>query len=53
MVFRIKIEQLVALLDKRPPSPLGRAMLALLGDVTGSVSATPAALTGTATLAIR
>jgi hypothetical protein len=53
VVFRIKIEALVALLDKRPPSPLGRAMLALLGDVTGSVSATPAALTGTATVAIR
>jgi hypothetical protein len=53
VVFRIKIGQLVTLLGKRPPSPVGRALLGMLGDLTGSLSATPAALTGTATLAIR
>jgi hypothetical protein len=53
VVFRLHLDELIALLDKHPPSGAGRSLLALLGDLTGSVSATPAALTGNATLAIR
>ena len=52
-VFRLHLDELIALLDEHPPSGAGRSLPALLGDLTGSVSATPAALTGNATLAIR
>lgn len=51
--FRLKLPELITLVSKHPPSAMGRSLLALLGDLTGSVSATPAALTGTATLAIK
>ena len=52
--FRIVLNQLLALTSPRATqSPIARQILGLLGDVTGSVSATTSALTGRATLAFR
>ncbi len=53
VAFRIKIDQLLALVLKRAPSPIERDVLGLLGDFTGSMSATPSGLSGTATLALK
>jgi hypothetical protein len=54
VAFRISLSQLVALASKRATqSATTRQLLSLLGDLTGSMSATPAALTGRATLAFK
>lgn len=55
VAFRISLPQLLALSrsTSATQSPTGRAILSLLGDLTGSMSATPAALTGSATLALK
>jgi hypothetical protein len=53
VAFRIKLGQLLALVLKRAPSPIERGLLSLLGDFTGSMSATPSGLSGTATLALK
>ncbi|HET9102476.1 MAG TPA: hypothetical protein VFN55_03920 [Solirubrobacteraceae bacterium] len=54
VTFRIAINQLLALTTPQAAqSPMARQILGLLGDLTGSVSATTSALTGRATLAFR
>ena len=54
MTFRIVLNQLLALTSPQATqSPIARQILGLLGDFTGSVSATTSALTGHATLAFR
>ena len=51
--FRVQLPTLLALTLRQPVSPAVQQLLALLGDVTGSMSAGPSALTGSATLALR
>lgn len=54
LVFRIMIAPLVAIAAPTATrSPFARAILGRLGDLTGSVSATPSALTGHLTLGVR
>jgi len=53
VLFRLSLSELIALTAKRAPSAAAQQLLALLGDLTGSMSATPAALTGTATLGVK
>jgi hypothetical protein len=53
LVFRVAIRDLLHLAVKSAPSPAAQQYLKLLGDVTGSVSATPSGLNGTAKLAIK
>jgi hypothetical protein len=52
--FRISLAQLLSLTaSAQTATPLGRQILGLLGDFSGSVAAAPSALTGSATLAIK
>jgi hypothetical protein len=53
VAFRLELSHLITLTSKTPPSSAERVFLNLLGDLTGSVSATPSAVTGVATLAIK
>ena len=53
VAFRVKLDQLLALVLRQAPSPIERYALGLLGDFTGSMSATPSGLSGTATLALK
>lgn len=54
LVFRIAINQLVAIASPNAMrSPIAAQLLGLLGDLSGSVSATPSALTGHASLGVR
>jgi hypothetical protein len=49
----VQLPILLALTIRQPVAPYLQQLLGLLGDVTGSVSAGPSALTGTATLALK
>jgi hypothetical protein len=51
--FRVALPQLLALTLKHLPSKAFQQVLGVLGDVTGWVSSTPSALTGSATLAFK
>jgi hypothetical protein len=54
--FRISLRQLIALTaahSASASSPIARQLLSLLGDFSGSMAVTPAALTGSATLALK
>jgi hypothetical protein len=51
--FRVSLSELIALETKSTPSPIARQVLGLLGDLTGSMSATTSALSGTATLSFK
>jgi hypothetical protein len=52
--FRVSLAQLLALTARsQTTSALGHQILSLLGDFSGSMAITPAALTGNATLAIK
>jgi hypothetical protein len=53
LAFRIGIQDLLHLVGKTAPTPAAQQYLKLLGDVTGSVSATPSGVNGTAKLAIK
>ena len=54
VAFRIALNQLLAITTPQASqSPIARQILGLLGDITGSVSATTSALTGHVTLAFR
>jgi hypothetical protein len=51
--FRVSLSELIALETKNTQSPIARQILGLLGDLTGSMSATTGALSGTATLGFK
>lgn len=51
--FRVAVLELLHLALKQAPSPVSQQFLHLLGDVTGSVSATPSGLSGAARLALK
>ncbi len=51
--FRVGLVELLHITLKRTPSPAAQQLLGLLGDLTGSVSATPSGMSGTATLALK
>jgi hypothetical protein len=51
--FRIALPELIQLAMRRAPSGTLKAVLSTLGDITGWLSASPTALTGSATLALR
>lgn len=52
--FRLSLPQLLPLTGAAAnPNPLAREILGLLGDFSGSMSASTAALTGTATMALK
>jgi hypothetical protein len=51
--FRVSLSELTALETKNTQSPIARQILGLLGDLTGSMSATTGALSGTATLSFK
>jgi hypothetical protein len=51
--FRIALLDLLHLTLKQAPSPAAQQVLKLLGDLTGSASATASGLNGTAKLALR
>jgi Protein of unknown function (DUF3352) len=51
--FRIGLQDLLHLTLTRAPSPAAQQLLNVLGDVTGSVSATTSGLDGRATLALK
>jgi hypothetical protein len=51
--FRVAIPQLLAITGTGASSPTTRQIISLLGDLSGSMTATTSALTGSATLAIR
>ncbi len=53
--FRLSLPQLLAITGAAAanPNPLAREILGLLGDFSGSMTASTAALTGTATLALK
>jgi hypothetical protein len=51
--FRVSLSELIALETKNTQSPIARQILGLLGDLTGSMSATTGALSGTATLSFK
>lgn len=53
VVFRVAIPDLLHLALKQTPSPAAQQILNLLGNLTGSLSATPSGLNGTATLALK
>jgi hypothetical protein len=53
MTFKIALLDLLHLTLKRTPSTAARQFLNLLGDVTGSATATPGGLSGIVTLALR
>lgn len=51
--FRISLTQVLQLALKQAPSKLEQTILSQLGDITGSTSATPSGITGTATIALK
>ena len=51
--FRIALPQLLQLALRRAPSPTIQQVLSSLGDITGWISSSSGALTGSATLAIK
>jgi hypothetical protein len=51
--FRVSLSELIALETKNTQSPIAHEVLGLLGDLTGSMSATTGALSGTATLGFK
>jgi hypothetical protein len=51
--FRVAVDQLLALTIKQAPNPVVREVLGLLGDFSGSMTAAPGAITGTAVLALK
>jgi hypothetical protein len=51
--FRISIPQLLAITQTNTSNAMARQIIALLGDLSGSMTATTGALTGSATLAIK
>jgi hypothetical protein len=51
--FRIALSQLLALTLPHAPSPMIQQVLRSLGDITGWTSASPTALTGSATLGVK
>jgi hypothetical protein len=52
--FRLSLPQLLALTGAAAnPNPLAREILSLLGNFSGSMTASTAALTGTATMALK
>jgi hypothetical protein len=53
LVFKIALAELVRSKLKHPAAAAEQAVLNLLGDVTGSSSASPSALSGNATLSLR
>jgi hypothetical protein len=53
VAFRIGLSQLLRVALKQAPPEVAQSILTSLGDITGWVSATPTALTGTASLAVR
>jgi hypothetical protein len=53
LAFRVALQDLLRLRLKRAPSPTAQQLLNMLGDLTGSVSATARGLDGTATLAVK
>jgi hypothetical protein len=53
MSFRVGLLDLLHITLKRAPSPAAQQLLGLLGDLTGSVSATASGLSGTASLALK
>jgi hypothetical protein len=53
VAFRIAVRQLIALEGKTTSNPVAQELLNAIGDLTGSMSATPAGLTGVAKLAIK
>lgn len=53
VAFRLQLQSLLALLVQQPLSAQARAVLGLLGDVTGSMAATPSGVTGSLTLALK
>jgi hypothetical protein len=53
VAFRIAIRQLLALEGKTTSNPVAQELLNAIGDLTGSMSASPSGLTGVAKLALR
>jgi hypothetical protein len=53
VAFRVALPQLLALTLRRAPSKTVQQVLNSLGDITGWLSASPSALTGSATLALK
>jgi len=53
LTFRVALPQLVSLVLKSTPSASEQQILSLLGDLTGSLQASPSGLTGTASLTLR
>jgi hypothetical protein len=53
MAFRAALLDLLHITLKRAPSPTAPQLLGLLGDLTGSMSATPSGRSGTASLALK
>jgi hypothetical protein len=51
--FRVSLSELIALETKNTQSPIVRQILGVLGDLTGSMSATTGALSGAATLSFK
>jgi hypothetical protein len=53
VAFRVSLVDLLHIVLKRTPSKLVQTILSALGDVTGWTAATPTALTGESTLALK
>jgi hypothetical protein len=53
VTFRVGLAQVIALTLKRAPSSIEEQLLGMLGDLTGSASATTGGMTGTVTLGLR
>jgi hypothetical protein len=53
VAFRVALPQLLALTLRQAPSKVIQQILSSLGDITGWVSSSPSALTGSATLALK
>jgi hypothetical protein len=53
VAYRVALQDLLHLTLKGAPSPAAQQLLKMLGDLTGSVSATTSGLNGTATLALK
>lgn len=53
VAFKVGLPSLLALALKKAPNKTIQTVLSSLGDITGWLAATPAALTGSATLAVR
>ena len=53
VAFRIGLLDLLKVALKKAPSPLVQTLLATLGDISGSASASPSALTGNVALAVK